>query len=303
MISIRSKFFAKENNDDEKRKMKEDLMKNFEAVEKEETGNLPVIDGELFDDAEETVVRSNKSKSESTKAIVNRKSSSENRTHVSQSAIRNYLLLPFIFLTVTLIGGLRLSETNNAFIFLRPALVCLIFAAILIVLFFRARLIQLDGWFSESFTTLKNTANFLVMLTLFAASVQIFNAVLPERGVPFWIVGFCFFWTLWNNLFAEFDVRRLLQSLGGLFGLAFVVKYLILANLAAPSAESWWQSILQNPTQTAFTWLLDLPKYSAGTGYIQFFTLLFYLVGLFLLAPTSIQKSVSVSVVSSDKIS
>ena len=282
--------------------MKEDLMKDFETIEKNETENLPVIDGELFDDAEETAIKSRKSKDDSVKKLSTQHSALSTTT-ISQSAIRNYLLLPFIFLTVTLIGGLRLSETDNAFIFLRPALVCLIFAAILLVLFFRARLIQLEGWFSESFTTLKNTANFLVMLTLFTASVQVFNAVLPERGVPFWIVGFCFFWTLWNNLFAEFDVRRLLQSLGGLFGLAFVVKYLILANLAAPTAESWWQSILQNPTQTAFTWLLDLPKYSAGTGYIQFFTLLFYLVGLFLLAPSSIQKSDSVSVVSSDKIS
>lgn len=277
-------------------------MKDFETIEKSETGNLPVIDGELFDDAKETAVKSNKSKINSTKAIVNRQSLIENRTPVSQTAIRNYLLLPFIFLTVTLAGGLRLAETTNAFLFIRPALVCLIFAAILIVLFFRARLLRLDGWFSESFTTLKNTANFFVILTLFTASAQIFNAVLPERGLPFWIVGFCFFWTLWNNLFAEFDVRRLLQSLGGLFGLAFVVKYLVLANLAAPTNESWWQSVLQNPAQTAFTWALDLPKFAAGTGYIQFFTLIFYLGGLFLLSPSSIQKDDS-SVVSSDKIS
>lgn len=276
-------------------------MKDYETIEEKETGNLPVLDGELLDDADETVVKS-RSKDDSKNTLTVHHSPLITSAPVSQSAIRNYILLPFIFLTITLFGGLRLSETNNAFLFLRPVLICLIFAAVLIVLFFRARLIELDGWFSESFTTLKNAANFLVMLTLFTASVQVFNAVLPERGLPFWIVGFCFFWTLWNNLFAEFDVRRLLQSLGGLFGLAFVVKYLVLANLAAPAAESWWQSILQNPTQTAFTWALDLPVYSAGTGYIQFFTLIFYLVGLFLLAPSSIQKRDS-SVVSSDKIS
>jgi hypothetical protein len=116
--------------------------------------------------------------------------------------------------------------------------------------------------------------------------------LLPERGLPLWIIGFCFFWTLWNNLFADFDTKRLIKSLGGLFGLAFVVKYLILANLAAPASESWWQGIIQNPTQEAFTWLLDLPKFAAGTGYIQFFTLGFYLIGLFLLKP---QANVSAS--------
>lgn len=277
-------------------------MKDFKTDEKKEAGNLLEIDGELIDDAEEAALKSRKSPIGSTKALSPREADSASSSSVSQSTVRNYLLLPFIFLTVTLLGGLRLAETTNAFLFLRPALVCLIFAAVLVVLSFRARLIELGGWFSESFTTLKNTANFFVIFALFTASVQVFNAVLPERGLPFWIVGFCFFWTLWNNLFAEFDVRRLLQSLGGLFGLAFVVKYLALANLAAPTAESWWQSILQNPTQTAFTWALDLPKYSAGTGYIQFFTLLFYLLGLFLLAPSSIQKSDS-PIVSSDKIS
>ncbi|HEX8639164.1 MAG TPA: hypothetical protein VF692_13935, partial [Pyrinomonadaceae bacterium] len=132
-----------------------------------------------------------------------------------------YLFLPFIFLTVALLGGLRLSAATGDFLFVKPALVCLIFAAILMVLFFRARLINLGGWFSENFSALKNAANAAVLISLFAASAQIFNAVLPERGLPFWVIGFCFFWTLWNNLFADFDVTKLLKSLGALFGLAF----------------------------------------------------------------------------------
>ena len=132
-------------------------------------------------------------------------------------------------------------------------------------------------------------SNGAVLLKLFAASAQIFNALLPEQGLPFWVFAFCFFWTLWNNLFADFDVKKLLRSLGALFGLAFVVKYLILANLTAPASEGWLQGIFQNPTKEAFTWLLDLPRFSAGTGYIQFFTVAFYLLGLFLL-PNSTKK-------------
>ena len=71
-----------------------------------------------------------------------------------------------------------------------------------------------------------------------------------------------------------------------MFGLAFVVKYLVLANLTAPLNESWLRGIFENPTKEAFTWLLDLPRFSAGTGYVQFFAVAFYLLGLFLL-PTS----------------
>jgi hypothetical protein len=265
---------------------------------------LPVIDGELVESApvvvnlteDETIVRkkSKIAKADEDETIIPAQKrigkSLEIQIQNPKEKIQNqkvYLLLPFIFLTVALLGGLRLSTPDNAFVFWRPALFCLISAAILMVLFFRAHLISTEGWFSEDFTALKNVANGAVLMTLFAASAQIFNALLPEQGLPFWVFAFCFFWTLWNNLFADFDVKKLLRSLGALFGLAFVVKYLILANLTAPASESWLQGIFQNPTKEAFTWLLDLPRFSAGTGYIQFFTVALYLLGLYLLPNSS----------------
>ena len=210
---------------------------------------------------------------------------------VKQKYYTRYVLIPFLLLTVALLGGLRLDGTDGAFIFVRPPLVCLIFAAILLVLFFRAGLLRLDGWLSESLPPLKNAANAAVLISLFAASTQLFNSLIPERGLPFWIVGFCFFWTLWNNLFAEFETRKLLRSLGALFGLAFVVKYLLLANLAAPPSDSWLRSIIENPAQEAATWLLDLPRFSAGTGYIQFFTVVLYLLGLFMIPHNTVDPA------------
>lgn len=201
-------------------------------------------------------------------------------------AIR-YIMLPLAFLTVAMLGGLRLAGADSSFIFLKPALLCLIFAAIMLVLFFRSGLIRLDGWFAEDFSLLKNAANGGVLVCFFAATTQLFNSLIPEQGLPFWIVSFCFFWTLWNNLFADFDTKKLLRSLGALFGLAFVVKYLVLANLTAPAGDSWLRGLLENPTQEAFTWLLDLPRFSAGTGYIQFFVAGIYLVALFLFPATT----------------
>jgi hypothetical protein len=202
-----------------------------------------------------------------------------------------YILVPFLLLTVAMLGGLRLAGTDASFIFLKPALLCLILASIMLALFFRSGLIRLAGWLSEDFSLLRNAANLCVLLALFAATTQIFNSLLPEQGLPFWIVAFCFFWTLWNNLFADFDTKKLLRSLGGLFGLAFVVKYLVLANMTAPTSESWLRGILENPTQEAFTWLLDLPRFSAGTGYIQFFAAALYLVALFLLPSSTREDS------------
>ena len=253
-------------------------------TEQKNSEKLPFVDGELLDiSADERTKTELKADSQEPTSFANsedRKPKTEN-----QKSFLQYVALPLIFLTVALLGGLRLGAEDGAFLFLKPPLVCLVFAGILLVLFFRARLIRLGGWFSENFSPTKNAANVCVLTTLFFASTQIFNSLLPEKGLPFWTIAFCFFWTLWNNLFAEFDTKRLVRSLGGMFGLAFVVKYLILLNLTAPADKSWIQGILENPTQQAFIWLLDLPRFAAATGYVQFFALAFYLIGLFLLKP------------------
>lgn len=249
----------------------------------------PFVEGELLENSSGKEI-STENKLKSTEQL----SISDHKNQISNSSNQNfflqYVVLPFIFLTAALLGGLRINAADGGLLFLKPPLICLIFASILLILFLRAHLIKLNGWFSESFSTTKNIANATGLFTLFCASTQIFNSLLPEKGLPFWIVAFCFFWTLWNNLFAEFDTKRLVQSLGGLFGLAFVVKYLILANLAAPGDKSWIQGMLENPTQEAFTWLLDLPKFSPATGYTQFFALGFFLIGLFLLKPETAEK-------------
>lgn len=211
----------------------------------------------------------------------------------NQRAKLIYVVLPPVFLLVTLLGGIRISGSDGSFIFVRPALVCLVFASVLLILFFRAGLIRLDGWFSEEFTTVKNAANGAVLLTLFAATTQLFNSLLPEQGLPFWIVAFCFFWTLWNNLFADFDTKRLLRSLAAMFGLAFVVKYLLLANLAAPADQSWLRTMIENPAEGAFTWLLDLPRFASATGYLQFFAVFFYVAGLYFLPSSSNVRDLS----------
>lgn len=255
-------------------------------MEKENSNieDLHVIDAELAEEPDDSEIMT---------AVSSRKSiEPKNETPKQNENQKYYLLyfvLPCIFLTAALLGGLRFSGLDGSFIFLKPALFCLIFTSVMLVLFFRSGLIRLDGWFSESFEMTKNAANAVILLTLFAATVQLFNSLLPEQGLPFWIVAFCFFWTLWNNLFADFDTKKLLQSLGGLFGFAFVVKYLVLANLTAPTSESWLRSIIENPARETFTWLLDLPRFSAGTGYIQFFTVVLYLIGLFLLPQSTSQ--------------
>ena len=200
-----------------------------------------------------------------------------------------YVYLPIVFLSSALLGGLRFSATEGTFVFLRPSLVCLILAAMLVVLFARAGLVSVGEWFSEERSLLENAADGVVLATVFIASAQIFNSLIPEQGLPYWVVTFCFFWMLWNNIFAEFNTQRLVRSLGALFALAFVVKYLVLLNLAAPGNQSWIESVMQSPSRSAAAWLLDAPQFSSATGYVQFFTVAIYMFGLYLLPSTPVK--------------
>jgi len=199
----------------------------------------------------------------------------------NRRAIVHHILLPFLFLLVALLGGIRFSGRDGSILFLGPALVCLFFASALLTLFMRSGLIDLQGWISERFTLTANLSNGITLAAMFFASAQLFNSLLPEQGLPFWIVGFCVFWTLWNNLFAELNSFKLLRSLTAMFVLAFAVKYLLLANLARPGNEGWLSSLINNPGQAAATWLLDLPQFDAATGYVQFFTLTLFVVALY----------------------
>jgi hypothetical protein len=198
--------------------------------------------------------------------------------------------LPFIFLTVTLLGGLRVSGDNHAFIFLPPSLVTLILALLLLLLFVRGSLIDIRSLVTGSNSPLTNLNQIWMLLTLFFASAQAFNSVLPERGLFNWLFSFFFLWTLWNNQFSSFDARRLLRSLVALFGTAFLLKHLLLASLYA-SDGSWLKGLTSTLISSVTLGVLEVPHFAPATGYISFFTLALYLVGLILVGFTQPQIS------------
>src|SRR6185295_14871696 len=130
---------------------------------------------------------------------------------------------------------------------------------------------------------LANVSHIWILLTIFFASAQAFNSVLPERGLFHWLFSFFFLWTLWNNQFSSFDARRLLRSLTILFGTAFVLKHILLANLYSPEG-GWLKRVAGTLLQGVTLGTLDAPAFAPITGYICFFTLTLYVAGLILLA-------------------
>jgi hypothetical protein len=196
----------------------------------------------------------------------------------------HYLLAPLLFLSVALAGGMRFATGSNELRFIAPQLVAVIVAAFVMILFVRGGLLDLRRYVGESLGVVENLSGVVRLAAIYFATVQIFNSVTPEKG----LLSFCFhlFYLLicFNNLFVVFNPVRLAKSLAIVLGASFALKYLILADLFAPS-ESWAKYMLQKLMQTASLGALDYEVFAPGTGYLSFAALASYILGLYLIAP------------------
>lgn len=196
-------------------------------------------------------------------------------------AVLHFVVLPTVLLSVSLLGGLRIDAETRQFIFIGPPLVTLLLAILLVSLFLRTRAIDLRSWLTVAQPMTTNVAHLLTLISLFFASAQAFNSVLPESGLLHWMFSFFFLWTLWSNQFSIFDPRRLFKSLMVLFATAFVLKHLVLAGFYAPEG-GWLRKIAASLLQGI---AIDVPAFAPATGYISFFALVLYVGGLLLLSP------------------
>lgn len=203
-------------------------------------------------------------------------------SRATNRALLRHVLLPTIFLTVALLGGVRVEAGGGALLFVPPPLVTLILAAMLLVLFARGGAVRVGDWLSADRGAAENVSHALTLGALFFASAQAFNSVLPDAGLPRLVLACFFLWTLWQNQFSQFDARRLLRSLAALFGTAFVVKHLLLASLTDPGG-GWLRRLTAAMLEGV---ALGAPAYAASTGYTSFFALALYVGGLFLLPPS-----------------
>jgi hypothetical protein len=204
-------------------------------------------------------------------------------------ALLHFVVVPTILLTAGLLGGLRIDAQTRQFVFIAPPLVTLVLAILLGSLFVRAGAIDLRHWVGIEQPAVTNLSHLLTLLSLFFATAQAFNSVLPETGLLHWMFSFFFLWTLWINQFSTFDPRRLLRSIVVLFGTAFVLKHLLLSALYTPNG-GWLRTIASTLLQGIS---IDVPAFAPGTGYISFFALVLYVVGLLLIAPAPIQPGES----------
>jgi hypothetical protein len=199
------------------------------------------------------------------------------------TAFREAISLPGIFLTVAFLGGLRIGATVRL---IPPSLASLILGMLLVGALARARVLVPDALMHARRSPLENTSGAVVLITLFAASAQIFNLLTPERGLLHALFTIFFVVQLLTTLAAVSGRVALLRGLLVLLGAAFVLRFIVLESLYSPGGGMLARVLtaaLEGVTLGSF----DYDANAASTGYIGFFTLTLFFIGLILLAPPS----------------
>jgi hypothetical protein len=198
------------------------------------------------------------------------------------AAVREAITLPVIFLTVAFGGGLRVSASTHQLVFLPPSLMALVLALLLLGALVRTGTLIPDALMHTSRPSLANTSGLLVLVTLFFAAAQVFNTTTPEVGLLQFIVNLFFLLLLWNTVAAQPDRRRMIASLIVVFGGAVGVKYGVLAALYDPAGgltKRVLMTLLEGVTLGGLTYQATAPV----TGYVAFFSVLLFLIGVTLL--------------------
>jgi hypothetical protein len=192
--------------------------------------------------------------------------------------LREALIVPCLFLTVALLGGLRLGDRVRL---IPPPLIALVLGILLIAALVRSHALVPDRLMRQSRTPLENVSGLTVLLTLFIASAQVFNLVTPDRGLLHLLVSVFFFVQLLTALTAVRDRLSMLRGLAVLLGSAFVLRFIALESLYAPGRglmKRVMTALLEGFTLGA----LEYEPSGAATGYVAFAALILFLIGLVL---------------------
>jgi hypothetical protein len=196
--------------------------------------------------------------------------------------IREAITLPAIFLTVTLLGGLRVAGTVKL---LPPSLTALLLTMLLIGTLARGRVLQTGLLMHASRTPAENLSGVVVLLTLFAASAQIVNLLLPDRGLLHAGFAIFFFCQLMTMSTARMDRVATLRGVLVLFGSLFLLRHVVIEALYSPDRGVLHRVLTALMSGATLGGITYEPN-AAVTGYVAFFTLLLYVIGVWLL-PTA----------------
>jgi hypothetical protein len=189
------------------------------------------------------------------------------------------IYLPMLFLTVALAGGVRVAAQIAL---VPPPLFALVLSLLLLGVLVRSGTLALDRLMDAARPGLANLSGLVVLLTTFFAAAQAFNLATPDYGLPRLLCNLFFLVLLLNTLAAAPDRVRVLRSLMVIFGGMFTLKFIVLAALSDPvdgAVKRALLALLQGVTLGTLT----QERLHPATGYVAFFTLVTFMVGLALL--------------------
>jgi hypothetical protein len=195
------------------------------------------------------------------------------------SAVREAVVVPLLFLTVSWLGGLDLG-TRVAL--LLPAPFSLVLATILFAALVRSGALAPDRLLHGSRTPLENANGALVLATLVAASAQILAMLTPRSGLPRFFADVLLLALLLNTIVTRPDRVRLLRSLAVILGSAFVLTFVLLAALSDPSGSRTARILVALFDAATFGAIAQDPPHPAA-GYLALLAIGLYLAGVALL--------------------
>jgi hypothetical protein len=189
------------------------------------------------------------------------------------------IYLPLLFLTVSLLGGLRVADRLT---FVPPPLFALVLGMMMFGVLVRGRVLAADSLMSASRTTVENVNGFVLILSTFFAATQVFNLVTPESGLPFLLFSVFLFVLLVNTLAGAHDRVSVLRSMGVIVGAAFILKFIVLGAISDPG-DSMLKRLLYVLLEGVTLGTLTQPRLHPVAGYLAFATLVLFLAGLAML--------------------
>ena len=196
---------------------------------------------------------------------------------------REAFVLPLLFLTVALLGGLRVAERV---VLLPPPLFALVLACMLVGVLVKSGALAPDHLVHAGRPAMANANGATIMLALLAAAAQAFNVAIPESGLPRLLFSVFLFVLLLNTLAASPDRVRVLRSMLVIFASAFILKFIVLAALSDP-AGGRVKRVLLVMLEGLTLGTLSQDVYRPATGYLAFVTLGVFVGGLALLPARS----------------
>jgi hypothetical protein len=190
--------------------------------------------------------------------------------------LREAVTLPGLFLTVTLLGAIRIGAPVAIE---PPAQFSLVLAMLLFGALVQSGTLAGARLMHGSRSPLANSNGIVVLLAAFAASAQALSLITPAQGLPMVIVGFLLLAMLVLMLAVSLDRPRLLRGLMVMFGVAFVLKFILLASLSSPAGGPVTRA-LQVLFDSVTLGAVSQPVLPPANGYLAFVTLLLYLFGL-----------------------